>query len=122
MWQPSDSPEPTRESPSLGVFDEPASAPSPAPTEQNRIVIGTDPSGMNRPISEAQAAVREDSGGARHRPSAKLKSGAPRPGAPASSGRDMPVATAVGILLVAIFVGTLVYRPWAVLVLVAVVP
>lgn len=123
VWQPSDTPEPTRESPSIGAFDEPAqaSAPAPASTEQNRIVIGTDPSGMDRPSSAAQAAVREDSGGTRRRPSAKSKSRAPRPGAPASSGRDMPVATAVGILLVAIFVGTLVYRPWAALVLVAVV-
>lgn len=121
VWQPSDTPEPTRESPVLGSFDEPVAASSPAPTEQNRIVIGTDPSGMDRPTTTGQAAVREDSGGTRRRSSAKSTSSAPRPGAPASTGRDMPIATAVGILLVAIFVGTLVYRPWAVLVLVAVI-
>ena len=71
-------------------------------------------------MPESQAAVREDSGGTRRRAAGKSKASAPRPGAPASVVR-LPVATAVGILLVAIFVGTLVYRPWAALVLVAVV-
>ncbi|MGC6397678.1 MAG: phosphatidate cytidylyltransferase [Ilumatobacteraceae bacterium] len=121
VWQPGDSPEPTRESPAVGTFDEPADSVGSSTSQQSRIVIGTDPSGMDRPMSESQAAVREDSGGTRRRAAGKSKASAPRPGAPASSGRDLPVATAVGILLVAIFVGTLVYRPWAALVLVAVV-
>ncbi len=121
VWQPGDNPEPTRESPAVSAFDEPEDATSSSTGQQSRIVIGTDPSGMDRPMSDSRDAVREDSGGSRQRAGGKSKATAPRPGAPASSGRDMPVATAVGILLVAIFLGTLVYRPWAVLVLVAVV-
>ena len=121
VWQSGDSPEPTRESPAVGTFDEPADSAGSSTGQQSRIVIGTDPSGIDRAMPESQAAVREDSGGTRRRAAGKSKASAPRPGAPASSGRDLPVATAVGILLVAIFVGTLVYRPWAALVLVAVV-
>ena len=121
VWQPGETPEPTRESPAIGTFDDPVSATDPATAEQKRIVIGTDPSGMDRPSSAAQAAIREDSGGTRRRTPGKAKASVPRPGAPASAGRDMPVATAVGILLVAIFVGTLAYRPWAALTLVAVI-
>ena len=121
VWQPGETPEPTRESPAIGTFDDPVSATDPATAEQKRIVIGTDPSGMDRPSSAAQAAIREDSGGTRRRTPGRAKASVPRPGAPASAGRDMPVATAVGILLVAIFVGTLAYRPWAALTLVAVI-
>ncbi|MGA1038708.1 MAG: phosphatidate cytidylyltransferase, partial [Ilumatobacteraceae bacterium] len=121
VWQPGETPEPTRESPALGTFDDPVSSADPATAEQKRIVIGTDPSGMDRPSSAAQAAIGEDSGGTRRRTPGKAKASVPRPGAPASAGRDMPVATAVGILLVAIFVGTLAYRPWAALTLVAVI-
>lgn len=121
VWQPGETPELTRESPAIGSFDDPASVAEPATAEQRRIVIGTDPSGMDRPSSTAKEAVREDSGGTRRRAGGKAKVSLPRPGAPATAGRDMPVATAVGILLVAIFVGTLAYRPWATLTLVAVI-
>lgn len=120
VWQPTDAPEPTRES---------AVVPSAGPqsgelSEQrtSRIVIGTDPSGIERP----------DPSGARRRPSGRTpQRGVPRggrpsrprpgPGAPSQSGRDLPLATAVGLLLVAVFVAALTYRPWAAVSLVAVV-
>ncbi len=122
VWQPSDAPEPTRESP---IFDDDDTVRAVAPQrEPSRIVIGTDPSGIDRPVSpphgrrRVEGAERSRKGGAGQ---SARQSSSPRPGAPASSGRDLPVATAVGLLIVAIFVGALTYRPWAALVVVAVI-
>jgi phosphatidate cytidylyltransferase len=71
--------------------------------EPSRITIGTDPSGMPRRPPQPTGRRR---GGAR--------AGAPRPGQPPqSSGRDMPSAIAVGLLLAAAFIGALMFRPWA---------
>ncbi len=78
-------------------------------TEPSRITIGTDPSGMPR----------------RQPPSGRRRSGqSPRAaGAPVSrsSGRDMPAAIAVGLVLAAAFVAALMYRPVAVAALIVVI-
>ncbi len=73
--------------------------------EPSRITIGTDPSGMPR---------RPVEGGRRRRggPPPVAPRG-PAPGAPAPSGRDMPTAIAVGVLLAAVFIGALVWDPRA---------
>ncbi|MDA2945903.1 MAG: phosphatidate cytidylyltransferase [Actinomycetota bacterium] len=121
VWQPTDAPEPTRETSMVPSAD---AVTGESPTQRpSRIVIGTDPSGIDRP----------DPSGARRRPSGRTpqrgvaRSGArparprPGPGAPPSAGRDLPIATAVGLLLVAVFVAALTYRPWAVVALVAII-
>ncbi|MEJ7800580.1 MAG: hypothetical protein WKF60_08680, partial [Ilumatobacter sp.] len=77
------------------------------PAEPSRITIGTDPSGMPR---------REPVGGRGRR------RGAPAPRratqtvggpAPRSSGRDMPAAIAVGLVLAAAMTAALMYKPVA---------
>ncbi len=85
-----------------------------APREPARITIGTDPSGMpRRPVEPTGRA------GARSR---RASSTGSQRAVPASSGRDMPIAIAVGLLLAAVFIGALLWRPVAVLaVIVAVV-
>lgn len=99
--------------------------------EPSRIVIGTDPSGIPRDPSGATERRRSGSrtpqrglgrsagsgSGQRRQPIPARPAGRP----PVAAGRDLPIATAVGILLVAVFVAALTYRPWAVVVLVAVV-
>lgn len=76
--------------------------------EPSRITIGTDPSGMpRRPIE----------GGGRRPP--VRPSQVPEVGA--RSGRDMPVAIAVGLLLAAVFVAAFIYSALAAAVLVALV-
>ncbi|HUF99007.1 MAG TPA: phosphatidate cytidylyltransferase [Ilumatobacter sp.] len=81
--------------------------PSDAPVrEPSRITIGTDPSGMPR---------REPVGGARRRSGPPPSAARSRPGQPAqSSGRDMPAAIAVGLVLAAAFIAALMWRPVAV--------
>lgn len=101
--------------------------------EPSRIVIGTDPTGIPRDPSGATERRRSGSrtpqrgvgratgaatGTRRRSPSPTRQ--APRAATP-STGRDLPIATAVGILLVAVFVAALTYRPWAVVVFVAVI-
>lgn len=101
--------------------------------ESSRIVIGTDPTGIPRDPSGATGRRRSGSrtpqrgvgratgaaAGTRRRSTTPVRQG-PRAATP-STGRDLPIATAVGILLVAVFVAALTYRPWAVVVLIAVV-
>ena len=100
--------------------------------EPSRIVIGTDPSGIPRDPSGSterrRTGSRTPQRGVGRAPGSRPAtrrgpSSSRRPaGRPAvSTGRDLPIATAVGILLVAVFVAALTYRPWAVVVLVAVV-
>lgn len=72
--------------------------------EPSRITIGTDPSGMPRRPAQQTGRRRGVASPAR----------TPRPGQPPqSSGRDMPAAIAVGVLLAAAFIGALVWQPWA---------
>lgn len=74
--------------------------------EPSRITIGTDPSGMPR-RPPAQAGRRR--GGPPPGPGRTRSA----PGAPASSGRDMPTAIAVGLLIAAAFIAALIYKPVA---------
>jgi phosphatidate cytidylyltransferase len=76
--------------------------------EPSRITIGTDPSGMPR-RPPAQAGRRR--GGPPPGPGRSRSRAAP--GAPAPSGRDMPTAIAVGLLLAAAFIAALMYKPVA---------
>ena len=78
--------------------------------EPSRITIGTDPSGMARPAPEP--GRRRRGGGPASRPA---------PGAPPESGRDMPVAVAVGLLIAAVFVAALMYDPRAVVAIVTLI-
>jgi phosphatidate cytidylyltransferase len=75
--------------------------------EPSRITIGTDPSGMpRRPPAQSGGRRR---GGPPPSPGRKQ----PGPGAPSPSGRDMPTAIAVGLLLAAAFIAALMYKPVA---------
>ncbi len=76
------------------------------PPEPSRITIGTDPSGMpRRPMEPGQRRPPV-------RPSQVAESGG-------SSGRDMPVAIAVGLLLAAVFIAGFLYSPFVSSILVA---
>jgi phosphatidate cytidylyltransferase len=80
--------------------------------EPSRITIGTDPSGMPR---RPAPTTRRRRGG-------PPPASGPRPGAPSQAGgRDMPAAIAVGLLLAAAFVATLMWRPVATAALITVI-
>jgi len=74
--------------------------------EPSRITIGTDPSGMPRRPLEQGRGGRRRRGGPPPVPR-------PAPGAPPSSGRDMPAAITVGLLLAAVFIAALMFDPRA---------
>jgi phosphatidate cytidylyltransferase len=76
-----------------------------------RITIGTDPT--------EDRAPRPTQGG-RGRPGAARQAGA-KGAATSTSGRDMPTAIAVGLLLVAAFIATLLVGPWAVMIIIVAV-
>jgi phosphatidate cytidylyltransferase len=88
--------------------------PDAGPREPSRITIGTDPSGIPR---RAPAPAGRRRSGNVPPPGAPRSRTAP----PAKSGRDMPAAIAVGMLLAAVFIGALMYRPWAAAAIVTVV-
>jgi phosphatidate cytidylyltransferase len=73
--------------------------------EPSRITIGTDPSGIPRKVP-AQGGRRRGT----PPPSAARTS---RSTPPPKSGRDMPAAIAVGLLLAAAFLAALMWKPWA---------
>jgi phosphatidate cytidylyltransferase len=81
--------------------------------EPSRITIGTDPSGMPRRPPEAGRRRK----GARGPQAPVRPSGAP----PQQSGRDMPAAIAVGLLLAAVFVAALMWDPRAVIAIIVLV-
>jgi len=107
------------------MFDDDAVDPSvPVPRGPGRITIGTDPTDerMGRPMPKSRSrSGRVDPSRGTQRPG--------RPGAPATrtstapapSGRDLPSAVAVGLIITAVFVGALLWKPWAALVVVVVV-
>ncbi len=115
------------------AFDEPTPVGEPLPIrrEQGRITIGTDPTdGLSRRSSSTSSPpsrrTRPESAarGPQPRKKGSRPAAAGRPGAkpPAgTAGRDMPTAIAVGLVLAAIFVGAVKFKPWAVLVIVVVV-
>lgn len=83
--------------------------------EPARITIGTDPSGIpRRPPGQTG---RRGSGSK----SRAARPGAPSRQAPTPAKRDMPTAVAVGLLLAAAFIATLLWRPVAVLAFIVVV-
>jgi phosphatidate cytidylyltransferase len=79
------------------------------PAEPSRITIGTDPSGMPRRPVDPRAR-----GG-------RVRSGPPSGAATKRSGRDMPLAIGVGILLAGVFLAAFMYSPLASAVLVVAV-
>ena len=96
---------------------------------EGRIVIGTDPT------DERRRPVARDASGAQSRPVSRpaSRSSSSRPSARGaqvtraqrsssgpSAGRDLPTATAVGSLLAAVFIASLMWRPAAVMLLIAV--
>lgn len=96
---------------------------------EGRIVIGTDPT------DERRRPVARDASGAQSRPVSRpaSRSSSSRPSARgaqvtraqrsssgSSAGRDLPTATAVGALLAAVFIASLMWRPAAVMLLIAV--
>jgi len=124
-------------------FETTTPPPVSSPRREGRIVIGTDPT------DERRRPVARDASGAQSRPvsrpasragsrsgSSASSSGssargaqvtrAQRPssgsatGAMARGGRDLPTATAVGALLAAVFIASLMWRPAAVMLLIAV--
>ncbi len=82
--------------------------------EPSRITIGTDPSGMPRrsPVPAGRRRGGPPVGPGRSR----VPSSAPSP-----SGRDMPAAIAVGLILAATFIAALIYKPVAVAALIVVI-
>lgn len=91
-----------------------------------RITIGTDPTDdrMGRPMpKKTSRSGRVDPGrGARPvsaGPPGQASSAART--APPPSSRDMPTAVAVGLIIAAAFIGTLLFKPWAVLVVIVAV-
>jgi phosphatidate cytidylyltransferase len=96
----------------------------PVRREPGRITIGTDPTDG--------AMARPQPAGRRPRPSEAASRG-PRTGRPApqrqpggrptggTSGRDMPTAIAVGLIIAVVFIGAIKYKPWAVALIVVLV-
>ncbi len=112
-----------------GLFEEPAATNRdesiPVRREPGRITIGTDPTdgASSRPQSSGRRprpgdATSRGRSGARPAPSSRSGVGKPTG---AKSGRDMPMAIAVGLGLAAVFIGAVKYKPWAVAVIVVLV-
>jgi len=100
------------------------------PRREGRIVIGTDPTGETR-----RPVAPRDASGAQPRPTQVTRAGRPAQGGrpvgsrtggtgsisrPPTGGRDLPTATAVGVLMVAAFVGAMLISPAVVMVLVVI--
>jgi phosphatidate cytidylyltransferase len=81
--------------------------------EPSRITIGTDPSGMPR-RPPVQSGRRRGSQSAQ-------RSAPPSRSGPASTGRDMPIAVAVGALIAAVFIAAVLWSPVAVLAIIVVI-
>ena len=124
VW--SDGPAPTGEvdGPAIAergeVFDDDLVDPS-SPTARrgpSRITIGTDPTDdrMGRPMPKSRGrSGRIDPSRGAQRPARPAAAPAAR------SGRDMPAAVAAGLIIAAAFIAALLWKPWAVLVIVVAV-
>lgn len=89
---------------------------TPVRREPGRITIGTDPTGgESRPPTGGTRRRAVDPSRGPRRPAPPRRSGPP------SAGRDMPTAVAVGLALAAIFVGAVMWKAAAVLVIVVIV-
>jgi phosphatidate cytidylyltransferase len=84
-----------------------------AARETSRITIGTDPSGMPRrpPLQTGRRRGGQPAG----RPVSRPRT------TPQPSSRNLPVATAVGVLIAAVFVAALFWRPLGVIAMVTVI-
>ena len=122
-------------------FETTTPPPVSSPRREGRIVIGTDPTderrrpvardasgAQSRPVSRP-ASRAGSSSGSRSSSSATSKGSsargaqvtrAQRSSSGSSAGRDLPTATAVGALLAAVFIASLMWRPAAVMLLIAV--
>jgi phosphatidate cytidylyltransferase len=93
---------------------------APVRRQPGRITIGTDPTdGAPRPSAARRSRPGETPRGAR-----PTRAGAPpRPGArpAAGGGRDLPTAVFVGLVIAAVFIGALLWRPLAVLAIIVAV-
>ena len=116
------------------TFETTTPPPVSSPRREGRIVIGTDPTderrrpvardasgSQSRPISRpaARSGSRSDARGTQVTRAQRPSSGSAT-GAMSRGGRDLPTATAVGALLAAVFIASLMWRPAAVMLLVAV--
>lgn len=86
----------------------------PVRREPGRITIGTDPTGGEPRQAPGSRRQPVDPSRPQRRPAPSRK-------APPSSGRDMPTAVAVGLAMAAIFVGAIMWKPVAALVLAVIV-
>jgi phosphatidate cytidylyltransferase len=115
-------------------FETTTPPPVSSPRREGRIVIGTDPTderrrpvaasasgAQSRPVSRP-ASRTGSSSSSRSSSSARgaQVTRAQRSSSGPSSGRDLPTATAVGALLAAVFIASLMWRPAAVMLLIAV--
>ena len=116
------------------TFETTTPPPVSSPRREGRIVIGTDPTderrrpvardasgAQSRPISRpaARSGSRSDARGTQVTRAQRPSSGSAT-GALTRGGSDLPTATAVGALLAAVFIASLMWRPAAVMLLVAV--
>jgi phosphatidate cytidylyltransferase len=107
---------------SADPFDETGDGSLPVRRGPGRITIGTDPTDdrMGRPMpkkaSRGSGRVDPSRGPRPVRPTSTT--GATSRTAPPPSSRDMPTAVAVGLILAAVFIGALLFEPWAVLAIV----
>jgi phosphatidate cytidylyltransferase len=127
VWSAYNEPDPSASKGSRRpTFETTAPPPVTAPRREGRIVIGTDPT------DERRRPVARDASGAQSRPVSRPASRtsssargaqvtrANRSSSGSSAGRDLPTATAVGALLAAVFIASLMWRPAAVMLLIAV--
>jgi phosphatidate cytidylyltransferase len=124
------------------VFDDPDSGPIPfedvdatgqhesvpVRREPGRITIGTDPTdgAMARPAPSGRRGGRASDPTGRGstrpaRPAPTARPGGSSKQAGGTSGRDMPTAVAVGLIIAVVFIGALKYKPWAVAVIIVLV-
>jgi len=130
VWSAYNEPDPSASKGSRRpTFETTAPPPVTAPRREGRIVIGTDPTGETR-----RPTAPRDASGAQARPTQVTRAGRPaqggRPGQrpsgtgsisrPPNGGRDLPTATAVGVLMLAAFIGALLLSPAVVMVFVLV--
>ena len=107
-------------------FETTTPPPVSSPRREGRIVIGTDPTderrrpvaasasgAQSRPVSRPASRSTSSARGAQVTRAQRSSSGQ-------SAGRDLPTATAVGALLAAVFIASLMWRPAAVMLLIAV--
>jgi phosphatidate cytidylyltransferase len=112
-------------------FETTTPPPVSTPRREGRIVIGTDPT------NESRRPVAQDASGAQLRPAPRAagrgaqvtrarrtsvgaQTGSLPRGSDTGGGRDLPTATAVGALLAAVFIATIMWRPAAVIFVVAI--